>query len=314
MLCAAARRGALTDDALKEAVAMSGLAPEPTEWRAFLSRVALGLGSLAVGVGVGFLIAAHWDVLGRFGRLGLLAATIAALAAAAAWCGPERAVARALLLLAALLIGPLLAIIGQTYHTGAGVEKLLLVWAVLCVPWAVGAQRSWFLALPLVLLNASIAIGGGMPEFWLGESRWLESRTLPLLLLNAAAVVLIMRFAPDWRGLRQLALALALAAGTTSSVVTIAGDSGAGALHTLIALLHVAALAATIGWWWPTSRLDVVALGLAGASLIACLQTLLTRIIGGDNFFSWLILGLALVGMGGALASVLRARLKAAAT
>src|SRR5699024_7795437 len=52
------------------------------------------------------------------------------------------------LLVAALMTGALLALLGQVYHSGADSWRLFAWWAVLLVPWAVGLQ-----SIPIILLS-----------------------------------------------------------------------------------------------------------------------------------------------------------------
>ena len=140
-------------------------------WRTFF-RTALRV--LAVGLlasGVVSWIAANWDGLGKFERIagvqGLLAVTVG-IALVLAWRTrrrPALAVGVAgvpafagALFLASVVTGGLLALLGQTYQTGADPWTLFAWWAVLMLPW-LWAARSWFvIVLWLVVLNTAIVL------------------------------------------------------------------------------------------------------------------------------------------------------------
>jgi len=148
-------------------------------WRLFFNmglRV-LGIGLLASGIVT--WIAANWDGLGKFERIAgvqLLLVAVVAVALVQAWRGrrssghtpgvPDLAHAggqgvpsfAGALFLACVVTGGLLALLGQTYQTGADPWTLFGWWALLAVPWMLVA-RSWFvIVLWLVVLNTAIIL------------------------------------------------------------------------------------------------------------------------------------------------------------
>lgn len=292
--------GVLKDRDVRDAC--ESLEPRALEWRAFLQGTALTLGALGIGLGVIFIVAANWQEFGRFARMGLVAALISACCALAAVRGTQHPVSHAALFVAALAVGALLAVLGQTYHTGSGVEKLLLIWALLILPWAWASDRTPLYALAWVLWNASAAIGlpgisgvlfFGIPDFTL--------QLAALALSNALFVGLLELFRPDWRWLRSLPLAAALAALTVNTCLVIVDAESLGALSLALLLIHPLALAASL-WFYRYRRFDLSALALLCLSAIACAMFALARLLGeGDFFFgSWLLLAGALLAMSGA--------------
>lgn len=148
-------------------------------WRLFFNmglRV-LGIGLLASGIVT--WIAANWDGLGKFERIAgvqLLLVAVVAVALVQAWRGGRKSghIAGAsqpassgsqgvpafagALFLACVVTGGLLALLGQTYQTGADPWTLFGWWALLAVPWLLVA-RSWFvIVLWLVVLNTAIIL------------------------------------------------------------------------------------------------------------------------------------------------------------
>lgn len=173
-------------------------------WRDFF-RIALRV--LAVGLlasGVVTWIAANWDGLGKFERIagvqGLLAVTVV-IALALAWrarCRPALASGVAgvpafagALFLASVVIGGLLALLGQTYQTGADPWTLFAWWAVLMLPW-LWAARSWFvIVLWLVVLNTAVVLLlGERSLIRLPDGHSLASDAWTLVVVNAVLLAL----------------------------------------------------------------------------------------------------------------------------
>ncbi len=140
--------------------------------RSVLRGAAMGAAALA-GFGLIFWIAANWGHFGRFGQFGVVGAVIAGSSLLAVLWGPARAPSS---LVALLATGALLAVVGQTYQTGADPWQLFAFWAALTLPLALAARHEavwipWilvvFTALPLwvfaqggTLWNPAVAVVG----------------------------------------------------------------------------------------------------------------------------------------------------------
>ncbi|MGL5451762.1 MAG: DUF2157 domain-containing protein [Aeromonas sp.] len=152
------KQGRLTPTDLAAARALAGLPPTRARWQWLFDRLLLGLGALCLGVGLIFFVAFNWQQLGRLSRLALLEIPLLAMLLVLG-CKPLTDPPRQGLLLAiALNIGALLALVGQTYQTGADPWQLFATWALMLVPLAVFGQSpllwtlSWLLGqLALVL-------------------------------------------------------------------------------------------------------------------------------------------------------------------
>jgi len=74
------------------------------------------------------------------------------------WRGVDAPASKALLLAASLFTGALLALVGQTYQTGADPWELFAVWALCILPWTLLSRLAaqWLLALGL--LNLSVLL------------------------------------------------------------------------------------------------------------------------------------------------------------
>ncbi len=175
-----AERGALSDAALARALALAEASPPPAAWREHLSRVLLGLGASLSLAGCVCFIAFNWSRLGRFAKLGAVEAAIVGCTLLA-WRALPRLSGRVALSAAAVLVGPLLAVYGQTYQTGADPFELFLAWAALIVPWAVTADLPALWLVWLSLADTALVL------YW---EQVRQPRTVPehlaLFLLLAA--------------------------------------------------------------------------------------------------------------------------------
>ena len=137
------------------------LAVSPRNPQTMASRVRTGLllvAALLLGCGLIFWIAANWQAQSRLFKLSLIEAALAAsVLAACLW--PRMRVAA--LFCATLVLGGLLAFVGQTYQTGADAWQLFAVWAALSLIW-VGMLRSdwlWLLWVLIVALDIVMQMG-----------------------------------------------------------------------------------------------------------------------------------------------------------
>jgi uncharacterized membrane protein len=82
------------------------------------------------------------------------------------------------LLLATLLLGALLAFIGQTYQTGADPWQLFAIWAVLALAWLLAARSDGLWVLWVIIASTGITLwSGARTDFfsllWSGSGWWL---------------------------------------------------------------------------------------------------------------------------------------------
>jgi uncharacterized membrane protein len=153
------RRAALPLPVVRRALALATATPDEEEWRRFLSRVLALLGAGLILAGTVCFVAYNWTRFGRFAKFGLLELAIMA-AAAIAWRTLPRLSGQVALAGAAVLVGPLLALYGQTYETGADPYGLFLAWLALIVPWVIAARFSPLWLLALGLLDMSVVLYG----------------------------------------------------------------------------------------------------------------------------------------------------------
>ncbi|MBM7114233.1 DUF2157 domain-containing protein [Archangium primigenium] len=149
--------GVLSPPELKQALGRAVQTPAPPAWQRFLSIGLMGFGSLLVLSGVIYFFAYNWAALHRFGKLGLLLAAIAGACVAATQL-KDGLPGQFALLFAAVLVGPLLAVYGQAYQTGADPYGLFLGWGLLILPWVALARFGPLWLLLLVLVDTGLSL------------------------------------------------------------------------------------------------------------------------------------------------------------
>lgn len=163
-----ARRFALDDGRTQRLWALSGLHRRPEALALHLHRGLAVLAALLLGAGLIFWVAANWQDQTRAFKLHLLeGAVLASAGAALLWSRG----CTALLLLATLALGGLLAFVGQTYQTGADTWQLFATWAALALVWALAARRDAFWAAWLLITGLALAL-------WSGDALFSPLQTL----------------------------------------------------------------------------------------------------------------------------------------
>lgn len=183
-------QGRIATENLRPALELGGVLPSTNDWRGFVERFLLWTGAVFVVAGAIFFIAYNWDSMGRYSKLALAEVAIVVALGFVWWLGLERAGGRAALLAAALLVGALLALIGQIYQTGADTFELFGIWAAAIIPWVLIGRFAalWIVWIALVNLAITLyfqAMGGifGM-LFGPAQQLWL------LFVLNTAALAI----------------------------------------------------------------------------------------------------------------------------
>ncbi len=297
--------GRLKPEAAPRALEIAGLTPQLSDWRNFLHTMLLWTGVILVASGVIFFFAYNWQSLHRFGKFAL-AETLFAAAVIAAWqSGIERPAGKAALLGAALLTGALLALLGQTYQTGADAFELFAAWAVLILPWVVAARFAPLWLMWIGLLNLSVflyfqARAWGLLGLLFGTSGMLWC----LFGLNVVAVAAwelgLVRRIPwlnRW-GARILA-ALAGVFATTIGTLAVVQSREVGPWAILAYLAWILAMYAN----YRLRHIDVFMLAGMVLSAVVVIAAFLSKHLlfdGRDDAGGFLLIGLVIIGLSGA--------------
>ena len=159
-------------------------------WHRWAMRALLVLGAAHFLAGVVFFFAYNWDDLSAFAKFGLLEFAIAASFVAALALGIGKPGGQALLIAASVFTGVLLAVIGQTYQTGADAWELFAAWTALIVPWVLASRSAshWFLWI--ILFVTAVALYGQQRLIALGR---VEAETFAAIVAILPAVCLAVR-------------------------------------------------------------------------------------------------------------------------
>lgn len=299
------------------------LAMAPAEPALLARRLNQGLllvAALLLAGGLIFWIAANWQEQTRMFKLGLIEAALALSVVAAAALPRARVPA---LLAANLVLGGLLAFVGQTYQTGADAWQLFAAWATLSLVWT-GLARSdvlWTLWIGICaagLLSWEGRLGGWFDMLQLPSSApaqglrmglWLALAVVPGLVASLAGLRLAQGLG---RGSHRLALGLALAAWCIDGTAGLFdAPSGAGLFAVACALVAAVWLLSRNAGRWQ----DFASLCLATVAANALLMAAALRVAAGSDLVGLLLIGLivGVGGLGGSVAGLLSVQRRMAA-
>lgn len=246
-------------------------------WRQFLARSTLWLGVLLLGSAAICWVAANWQDMTKVQRFAGTEGLLAVVALAAAWVGlrlrgtpgVRRSIPGALLALAGLLLGALLALLGQTYQTGADTWELFAWWAVLLLPWALASASQAVWLLWALVLNVAAAL-------WLGERMftWLAimgGAGVPSLIIAALNLTLLLGWelaARRWRASTLIGPRVLAAIAITVLVLALMfGDIIMSSMNASSGVAW-AAMTVGLGLYYQRGRRDLVILAMLAAGVI----------------------------------------------
>lgn len=297
------------------ALAIADLTPTLSDWRNFLSRLLLWIGIVLVASSAIFFFAYNWQSLHRFGKFGLAEIILAAAVIAAWQFGIERPAGKAALLGAGLMTGALLALLGQTYQTGADTFELFAFWAILILPWVIAARfvPLWLMWIGLLNLSVSMyfqARAWGMLRVLFGESgmMWgLFGLNIVALAVWELGLVREISWLNRW-GARVLAT-LAGGFATIIGILAVMNSPQMGAWAILAYFAWMLAMYAN----YRLREIDVFMLaGMVLSAVVVTAAFLSQHLLfdGRDATGGFLLIGLVIIGLSGAGAWWIRQMLR----
>jgi len=300
--------------------------PSAASWRSLIAQLLQWAGALSLATGIIFFFAYNWQSLNRISKFALIEVALLLSLVCFVWLyyrGSSQqqssashsmfgaTLANVALLVASILIGGLLALVGQTYQTGADPWQLFALWALAIIPlaWVAGFDGLWLLLLGLV--NLSLGLFADTSSYLLDERDqiWLFIFVVLNLTFYYAFVFLGSLPSKRWHApLMQYVSSLAAMGCFTLLICWMIFDTvdnkkfifGIWAVY----LIHL-----IFGFWWFRYRLlQVYPLALGGFSLIAVGAALLTELLykDSDPIGGFLLIGLYIILASTGLSSMLR--------
>lgn len=259
---------------------------------AWLQATALAIAAALVAFGMILAIAANWDAIGRPGQFALVGSALLAGCAASIATQTLRTPG---LIVAFAATGGILALLGQTFQTGADPWQLFAAWAIATLPFAI-ASRSDALWMPWSLV-AMTAV-----QLWLhqtsGRSFTTPTSSTSVYLSWIMSAGLILALLPGNNGRSELgtsrwsfrfAAALGFIAITGTALSGLFGESPARYLLGLLACGGVAYLITNVR---PVDLLSLTFAALAIDSLLIGGIIRLVTLDHNSDIGSWLMIGL----------------------
>lgn len=297
------RQGRLRSDGLETAMRIAGVIPTAAQWRRFLDLLALWVGAIFLAASAIFFFAYNWQDMTRFAKFGLIEGLIVIALAFCAYLGLDRLSGKAALFVVTLLTGTLLALVGQTYQTGADTWELFAVWALAILPWVVLGRLGALWLFWIALLNFSITF------YWMVFSGFFGFLFSPqdllwwLFALNTAALCLWELAATRgiaWLNERWSVRVLAVASGcqiTALAVWAVFEFQHVGAAAVVVYALWLLVAYAVYRRW----RRDVFVLAGGVLSAIVFVTAFLSKLLlTHSDAGGFLFIGLAIIGMSAA--------------
>lgn len=171
-------------------------------WARWASRALLAIGAGHLLAGIVTFFAYNWADMPAVAKFATVESALVIALAGAWFAGLARPVGQALLIAASVLVGLLLAVIGQVYNTDADAYTLFAAWTVLILPWMLASRSAAHWLLWLVVLYLALSFYG---EHVLIPERRLTSSAIEVGLGALACLVLALRELAVRKGMAWLA-------------------------------------------------------------------------------------------------------------
>jgi hypothetical protein len=238
-------------------------------------------GATALVLGLIFVVAFNWAGLGKFTKFALVQGLLIALTAAAVFRGLNNTVGKGLLVMALGCIGPLLAVFGQTYQTGADVWQLFVGWAALGLVWAIAARSGAGWLVWVVI--AQTALWLHLDAYYdLSHFRiWKVPLWLVVLVVNGGLLIVweLAAFKLPWlsgRSAPRLIAALLLFAMTSAAIHSIFWDRSTMQLNPFFGWAVVMGAGF---FWYAQGKRDIVMVTLGWVALAAVAIALVIKVL-----------------------------------
>lgn len=141
---------------IQKVLQTTAVIPTSSSWFNFIEKILLWFGALSLVLAMMFFMAYNWTELGHFAKFALVEGLMLLSIGIYLYLGGENLSAKVMLMVTSILLGVLLALVGQTYQTGADSWQLFFYWAILMLPWAIVGRFSALWIFWIGLLNMAI--------------------------------------------------------------------------------------------------------------------------------------------------------------
>jgi uncharacterized membrane protein len=292
-------RGLVAPQDVQTALRVGGALPAAADWLRFVEQLLLWLGAVLIAAGVGFFVAYNWQDLGRFEKLALVEGLVVTALAVVVWKGLDGAAGKAALFGATLLVGALLALVGQIYQTGADTFELFAAWGLAIVPWALVARFAPLWVLWLGIANLAIVLYYSTFHGLFGLLFGPERLLWVLFAFNTAALVL-------WESLAAAGIRWLSGRWAPRLLALVSGG-----LATALAIWDLVDGRTTSGWGVPLWlvwlgaaylvyrrwRRDLFVLAGGVSSVVVVAATFLLEHMGLDDYGGFLVVALMVIAL-----------------
>ena len=278
---------------LQQAALQFALQPTPTDWLIQANRILLFAAVVLLGSALIFFFAYNWPLMHYFGKFALAAMAVLLTGCLAIISPADSLQRRGAILSCAIFSGALLALIGQTYQTGADIWQLFAGWAALITPLVLLSKSRASYVLWLVLFELALW------RYLDSQSRfWLLNSALQLLALTLANVTMLLfaEFALPRLGIKANKPLLWLIALALLLPLTFAAIIGIWDSRYQVNLISYLLLAPILTLWYFRLHRDLLIFALLLFSAIAVSSAMLAKLLDAiDGFFMINLLALFVI-------------------
>lgn len=145
-------------DNIQKVLEKTKIIPTSSFWYRFIDQTLLWFGALSLAFSMLFFMAYNWVEFGYFAKFSLVEGSMLLSIGAYWYLGAEKLSAKVMLMVSTIFLGVLLALVGQTYQTGADPWQLFFYWAILMLPWAFVGRFGAMWIFWITLINISILL------------------------------------------------------------------------------------------------------------------------------------------------------------
>jgi len=298
----------IKEENVEKALYEVGVIPTSQAWYGFMDKLLLWFGGLALAFALLFFVAYNWTEFGRFGKFALVEGALLLSVGLYWYLGGESMSAKVTLFVSSILLGVLLALVGQTYQTGADTWQLFFYWAILMLPWAFAGRFPALWLLWVFLINVSILIYMETFRGFLSISFYSEYSMLwALFSFNTVVWVIWELLAKRYIWLNEAwavrILGFVSMVSVTWLTLNFLWDDG-----TPLAFLVLAFWLVAVYLHYRVRKVDLFMLALFCFSFSIIVVSILISYITSYNFdlFSILFIGMVIIGLGAGSASWLK--------